>query len=69
MGFWPASAARSSAALSITFLSRTASPRPILITIFSSRGTCMALAYSKRWDSAEMISLLYCSRNLAITAP
>ena len=40
-GFWPAILVRSPTALSITFLSETASLTPMLSVIFSRRGTCI----------------------------
>jgi hypothetical protein len=40
-GFWPAILVMSATALSITFLSATASPTPMLMTILSMRGTCI----------------------------
>ena len=43
-GFWPVMTARSFAAASIFLPSWMASPTPMLMTILSSRGTCMALA-------------------------
>ena len=38
-GFWPLIFARSAAAASMTFLSDTASPTPMLIVIFTILGT------------------------------
>jgi hypothetical protein len=40
-GFWPEILVRSPTALSITFLSATASLTPMLSVIFCRRGTCM----------------------------
>ncbi len=40
-GFWPAISARSPAAFSTFLRSATASPTPMLSTIFSMRGTCI----------------------------
>ena len=41
-GFWPAILVRSPTALSITFLSDTASLTPMLSVILVRRGTCIA---------------------------
>ena len=43
-GFWPAIVVRSFTAPSSSDGCPTAAPTPMLITIFSSRGTCMTLA-------------------------
>ena len=43
-GFWPVILARSATAASITFLSATASPTPMLIVILVMRGTCITFA-------------------------
>ena len=41
-GFWPVIFARSPVAASMTFLSATASPTPMLTVILVMRGTCMS---------------------------
>ncbi len=43
-GFWPLIFARSAAAASMTFLSDTASPTPMLIVIFTILGTSITFA-------------------------
>ena len=43
-GFWPVIFARPPLAASMTFLSATASPTPMLIVILVMRGTCMSEA-------------------------
>ena len=43
-GFWPVILVRSATAASITFLSATASPTPMLTVILLMRGTCMRLS-------------------------
>ena len=47
-GFWPAMVVRSLTAPSRSDGWPTASPTPMLITIFSSRGTCITLAQAER---------------------
>ena len=42
-GFWPAILVMSATALSIIFLSFTASPTPMLRVILVMRGTCMSV--------------------------
>ena len=42
-GFWPAMACRSAAAKSMTLALSRASPTPMLMTIFSRRGTSRGL--------------------------
>ena len=44
-GFCPAILVMSPTALSMIFLSLTASPTPMLSVIFSMRGTCIAVLY------------------------
>ena len=42
-GFWPLICASSFAAMSMFLMSVVASPTPMLMTIFTSRGACMTL--------------------------
>ena len=51
-GFCPVMRAISSAAASSSFGFCVASPRPTLSVIFTTRGTCIALLYEKRFWSA-----------------
>ena len=44
IGFWPVIVARSPTAASSAFALAIASPRPMLTTIFSSRGTCIGFS-------------------------
>ena len=44
IGFWPVIAARSPTAASSALALVSASPRPMLTTIFERRGTCIGLS-------------------------
>src|SRR5690606_29562834 len=68
-GFWPLMRARSSMADSSAFGFCTASPTPMLSTIFSSRGTCMTLLYPNRSISAGTTSFTYFSFSRDTFAP
>ena len=57
IGFWPVIIVRSPDAASIALAFVSASPRPMLTTIFSSRGTWFGLAYSNCLTSAGTTSL------------
>ena len=56
IGFWPVMSARSPVAASIALALVRASPRPMLTTIFESRGICIGLVYSNCFWSAGAIS-------------
>src|SRR5699024_5174659 len=62
--FCPEMISRSVIAVSSAFLFSFASPTPMLITIFSSFGTCIIFLYPNFFVIASTISLLYCSCNL-----
>src|SRR5580704_11346435 len=70
-GCWPVIAVKSAAAASAFLLSCTASPTPILTTIFSRRGTCIGFLYPNSCISAGRTVVSYCScrRALAISSP
>ena len=58
MGFWPVMAFTSSTAASTIFGFATAAPRPMLSTIFLSRGTCMGFLKLNCLMSAGTISFV-----------
>src|SRR6266704_329970 len=58
-GFWPAIAARSATRGSMILTFWVASPRPMLMTIFSSLGIAMALVMLSSLPSACLISVSY----------
>src|ERR1700722_1342808 len=58
-GFWPAMAARSATRGSMILTFCVASPRPMLMTIFSSLGIAMALVMLSSLPSACLISVSY----------
>src|SRR5688572_13053064 len=64
--FWPVIVLISSSAASISFLSVTATPIPLLMQIFSIFGTCMIDVYSNFCLSAGTISFEYLSFNLGV---
>src|SRR6202789_178467 len=64
-GFWPAMAARSATRGSMILTFWVASPRHMLMTIFSSLGIAMALVMLRSLPSACLISLSYFSFNRA----
>src|ERR1700730_17992446 len=60
-GFWPAMAARSATRGSMILTFWVASPRPMLMTIFSSFGIAIALVMPSSLARADLISVLYFS--------
>src|SRR6202453_2892146 len=60
-GFWPVIAARSATRGSMILTFWVASPRPMLMTIFSSLGIAMALVMLSSLPSACLISFSYFS--------
>ena len=56
IGFWPVIDARSPTAASSAFAFVSASPSPMLTTIFESRGTCIGFLYSNCFVRAGTIS-------------
>src|SRR5271154_7246306 len=60
-GFWPAIAARSATRGSMILTFWVASPRPMLITIFSSFGITIAFVMPSSFAIADLISVLYLS--------
>src|SRR5882757_6709372 len=58
-GFWPAMAARSATSGSMILTFWVASPRPMLMTIFSSLGIAMALVMLSSLPSDCLISVSY----------
>src|SRR4028119_1643760 len=68
-GFWPVILARSSTAPSSARLLTTASPTPMLITIFSRPGILIGFWISNRSLRAGAISSRYLSFSLAIDIP
>src|SRR6266705_2947753 len=64
-GFWPAMAARSATSGSMILTFWVASPRPMLMTIFSSLGIAMALVMLSSLPSACLISVSYFCLSLA----
>ena len=64
IAFCPEIVSISATAASKSFLFSFASPTPMLITIFSSFGTCIIFLYPNFFIMASMISLVYCSFNL-----
>src|SRR5882757_9084473 len=66
-GFWPVIFAISAVAASMTFLSATASPTPMLTVIFKIRGTCIVfLSSSFCLSSGTILSLKICFSLAAI---
>ncbi len=65
-GFWPVILPISSAAASSTLIFRMASPTPILITIFVSRGTAIRFLYPSPCKRRGRISLRYFSFNRGV---
>ncbi len=57
-GFWPVIFAMSAVAASMTFLSATASPTPMLTVILRIRGTCMVFFSSSFFLSSGTILLV-----------
>src|ERR1700691_5023908 len=66
-GFCPATEARSATSGSMIFTFCVASPRPMLRTIFSRRGTAIRLVRPSSFCSAGRISFWYFSLSLAFT--
>src|ERR1700736_4598758 len=64
-GFWPAMAARSATRGSMILTFWVASPRPMLMTIFSSLGIAIALVMLSSLARACLISVSYFSLNRA----
>src|SRR5262245_38408279 len=68
-GFWPVIACRSAVAKSRTLAFSFPSPTPMLITIFSSRGTWKGLLYPRSFMSAGTTTLRNRSRSRGGTCP
>ncbi|MNL43801.1 hypothetical protein D3C87_1663310 [compost metagenome] len=66
IAFCPVIRLNSSTPVSTSFLSATAAPIPLLITIFVKRGTCMLDLYWNFPFNCETISLTYFSFNLGV---
>src|SRR5271165_7168856 len=67
-GFWPVIFAMSAVAASMTFLSATASPTPMLTVILTMRGTCIVFFRPKFFLSSGTIFSRYICCSLAMFA-